>query len=216
MPIPSVPELVHAWVGGWTVSRGTPGPTDTPWGLHVQVGLPGHQARHVLPEADEALLRTLSTAESAPEVWIKAFVEPESVAAGLGSGWSGGHNGELMATRLRRSTAAVPAGYRLETEYVDACTQLRVLAEDGSPAAKGRLAVTGGSAVFDQIVTEPEHQRRGLGSTVMRTLANTAVDAGAELGILGASFEGRALYLTLGWEVCAPLNSYVRKAEAAA
>jgi len=51
---------------------------------------------------------------------------------------------------------------------------------------------------------------------VMRTLANTAVDAGAELGVLGASFEGRALYLTLGWEVRAPLNSYVREPQPSA
>ncbi|WP_034091413.1 GNAT family N-acetyltransferase [Streptacidiphilus albus] len=216
MPIPSVPELVHAWVDGWTVSRGTDGPVTTPWGLRVEVGEPGHQARHVLPEADEALLRALSAAETAPEVWIKTFVEPERVAAGLGSGWNGSHNGELMATRLRRSAVAVPDGYRVESEYVDAVTQLRVLAEDGSVAAKGRVAVTGGSAVVDRISTDPEHRRRGLGSVVMRTLANTAVDAGAELGVLGASFEGRALYLTLGWEVRAPLNSYVREPQPAA
>ena len=215
MPIPSVPELVRTWVDGWTVSRGTPGPVATEWGLRVEVGLPGHLARHVLPEADEALLRKLSAAEATPEVWIKSFIEPESVAAALGSGWSGSYNGELMATQLRRSTVTVPDGYRVESEYVDAVTQLRVLAADGSTAAKGRLAVTAGSAVVDQIITEPEHQRRGLGSTVMRTLANTALDTGAELGVLGASFEGRALYLTLGWEVRAPLNSYVREPQPA-
>lgn len=216
MTIPSAPELVPAWVEGWTVARRTPAATATPWGLHVRVGAPGHEARHVLPESDEALLRALSAAETAPEVWIKAFVEPERVAAGLGSDWTGSYNGELMATRLRRSTIAVPDGYRVESEYADAVTQLRVLAADGSVAAKGRVAVTGGNAVVDGITTEPEHQRRGLGSVVMRTLANTALDAGAELGVLGASFEGRALYLTLGWEVCAPLSSYVRRVEAAA
>ena len=61
------------------------------------------------------------------------------------------------------------------------------------------------------IETEPEHQRRGLGSAVMATLANTATDLGATTGILGATVQGRALYEALGWQVVEPLSGFVYK-----
>ena len=97
MAIPSAPELVPAWVEGWTVARRTPAATATPWGLHVRVGAPGHEARHVLPETDEALLRALSAAETAPEVWIKALLQDRLPA-------------QTYGRQLLRPGAAPPGG----------------------------------------------------------------------------------------------------------
>lgn len=76
-----------------------------------------------------------------------------------------------------------------------------MLAGDGSVAACGQVAVTDETCVFDLIGAEPEHQRRGLGSTVMAALTNAAVDQGAVTEILGATVQGRALYEALGWHV---------------
>jgi ribosomal protein S18 acetylase RimI-like enzyme len=89
---------------------------------------------------------------------------------------------------------------------------VRVCSADGAVAARGQIAVTGSSAVVDQVETDPAHQRRGLGSLVMRTLANDAVARGASTGVLGASSEGRALYEALGWQVHAPLAGFVYRA----
>ncbi|WP_127356693.1 GNAT family N-acetyltransferase [Actinacidiphila soli] len=72
----------------------------------------------------------------------------------------------------------------------------------------GWVALPSGSdaAVFDQIETSPAHRRKGLGSLVMRALANAAYDAGATTGVLGATVEGRALQESLGWRTDAPLT----------
>ncbi|MFE9229703.1 GNAT family N-acetyltransferase [Streptomyces massasporeus] len=53
-----------------------------------------------------------------------------------------------------------------------------VAAPDGSLAARGQIAPTGGTAVADQVETAPGHRRKGLGSVVMRTLQNAAVRQG--------------------------------------
>jgi predicted GNAT family acetyltransferase len=68
------------------------------------------------------------------------------------------------------------------------------------------MALVGEVSVVDMVETGTAHQRRGLGSVGMRTLADLALDRGAVTGILGASDEGRALYESLGWKRHAPLT----------
>jgi predicted GNAT family acetyltransferase len=104
----------------------------------------------------------------------------------------------------------------VRTETQGGVTFLRVLADDGALAARGQIAVTGESAVVDQVETEPAHRRRGLGSVVMRRLANIAVERGATTAVLGASVEGKALYESLGWRVRAPLAGFVYRPESSA
>ena len=66
-------------------------------------------------------------------------------------------------------------------------------------AASGRVFVADHTAVFDKIVTEPDFQRRGLGSFVMRALAAQAFEHDVEAGLLLASLDGQQLYSHLGW-----------------
>lgn len=93
-------------------------------------------------------------------------------------------------------------------------TRVLVLTEDGAFAARGQIAVPGPGrpAVVDQVETSPAHRRRGLGSLVMRTLANAAVEVGASAAVLGATIEGRALYESLGWRTDGPLTGLIREA----
>jgi GNAT superfamily N-acetyltransferase len=70
---------------------------------------------------------------------------------------------------------------------------------DGVLAASGRAALTGGFAVFDKIITDPAHQRRGLGRFVIGVLGERARTLGAARGVLVATPEGRALYEVLSW-----------------
>ncbi len=206
-----VPELVRAWVAGWTVSRGTPSAVEEPWGLRVDVGLPDHVVRHVLPDADEVTVRKVAGTVTAPGTWLKAFVEPELMAGWLGAGWTNDAPGFLMATELRRGTPRTPDGYTLTSDTTAGVTRIRVLAADGSLAARGQCAPVGGVSVVDQIETAAGHRRRGLGSLVMGALADAALDRGAGTGLLGGSTEGRALYETLGWRTHAPLASFVNR-----
>lgn len=211
----AIPELVLAWAAGWAVSRGTPPPVERPWGVRIDVGLPHAMGRHVLPAADEAGVRGVVGAVTVPTTQLKVFVDVETVAGWLTPDWTEGDHGHLMATTLRASAPRVPDGYRLAVETTDGVTRARVFAADGSLAARGQVAPVGDAAVVDQVETHPAHQRRGLGSLVMRTLADEAVERGATTGVLGATDEGRALYETLGWTVAAPLTAFVYRAVSA-
>jgi predicted GNAT family acetyltransferase len=67
-------------------------------------------------------------------------------------------------------------------------------------AASGTAAETAGVFVYDRIITEPDHRRRGLGRGVMAALRETRVDQ-KTTELLVATDDGRALYTTLNWTV---------------
>ncbi|WP_374985861.1 GNAT family N-acetyltransferase [Streptomyces fradiae] len=207
-------DITAAWVRGWAVSRGTPPPTEEPWGYRVEVGR--DVLRHVLPEPDEPTVRFLCESVTRPYSWLKVLAEPEEVADWITPGWAIPDDpGFMMTTRLTPDgpgtpAPAPPAGYAVHSEFHEGVHLVRVLAGDGSLAARGQVAPTGRTAVFDQIETYEAHQRRGLGSTVMRLLHAAAADAGATTGVLAATVEGRALYTSLGWRCHGPLTGVVR------
>jgi GNAT superfamily N-acetyltransferase len=67
-------------------------------------------------------------------------------------------------------------------------------------AASGQVFVVRRTAVFDKIVTEPNYQRRGLGSFIMKALAAQAFEHDVQSGLLLASLDGQHLYSHLGWK----------------
>ncbi|MGW6062776.1 GNAT family N-acetyltransferase [Streptomyces sp. NPDC055189] len=205
-------EIVRAWVDGWSISRGAAPPVEEPWGFTVDVGLPKHVTRHVLPYADEALVRKLAESATAPGSWLKVCMAPEVIAPWLTTEWAFDDPGFLMSTTLRPAPPELPAGYQLRTWSRGEVTRALIVAADGSFAARGQVA--GGSradcVVFDQIETAPAHRRQGLGRAVMHALANAAIGAGARSGALGATVEGQGLYKSLGWTAHAPLTGVFR------
>nr|WP_255671948.1 GNAT family N-acetyltransferase [Glycomyces amatae] len=104
-----------------------------------------------------------------------------------------------MTTAFAPTAYAVPDDYRLTVETEGALTVARAFHRNGDLAASARLGRSGGFGVFDKVVTAPAHQRRGLGSTLMRALSGNARALGMEWGLLVGSDEGRALYEHLGW-----------------
>ncbi|WP_200304586.1 GNAT family N-acetyltransferase [Streptomyces adelaidensis] len=206
--------IVRAWVDGWVVSRGAAPPAAEPWGCTIDMGMAHHVTRHVFSatgdEVEEATVRKVADAVTGAGVWLKVFAEPQRVTPWLGEGWwVDPEPGYLMSVRLKADETPPPApdGYRLRTWSRGGVTRVMVAAPDGSLAARGQIAPTGRTAVVDQIETSPAHRRRGLGTLVMRTLAQAAAELGAETGVLGGTPDGRALYESLGWAVVAPLTS---------
>lgn len=206
-------ETVRAWVDGWVVSRGASPPLVEPWGYTIDVGTAEHVTRHVLDAMNDAVeertVRKVADAVTGAGVWLKVFDDPATVGAWLGENWwIDPEPGYLMSAPLTAmETPAVPDGYRLRVWTRAGVTRVMLAAPDGSWAARGQIAPTGRTAVVDQVETSPAHRRRGLGSFVMRTLAQEAVTQGAERGVLGGTRDGRALYESLGWQVEAPLTS---------
>ncbi|MFK3984972.1 GNAT family N-acetyltransferase [Micromonospora sp. NPDC050397] len=196
----TVPELVTAWGQGWAVSRNTEAPTGIPGGFRVDVGLPNHRVRHVLHSCDADSLSRLGRTLTAPGTWIKACVDPAVFRAALPN-WTVDVAGYLMTARFTAGTVepAVPYTTRIVTE--GRTVVATVLDATGQVAASARLAPAGEFGTVDKVQTEPAHRRRGLGTVVMRALADHAVRQGMRTGILVATDDGRALYRALGWTV---------------
>ncbi|MFE5583296.1 GNAT family N-acetyltransferase [Kitasatospora sp. NPDC056531] len=210
MPQPSITELVRMWISGWTVSRGSADPVEQPWGWSIDVGAPvGEVGRHVLPEPTEAEVRKLAETITAPTTWLKLFAEDDTVRPWLGPRWRLDQPGFLMTAPLGPERPELPAGYTVTTWTRGGILRVLVRTGDGHLAARGQAGLAGPVAVPDQIVTTPEHRRRGLGSVVMRTLQSAAHETGARTGVLVGTVAGQALYTSLGWTTHAPMASLV-------
>ncbi|MEU9999874.1 GNAT family N-acetyltransferase [Streptomyces sp. NPDC050848] len=206
--------ITSAWVAGWTVSRGTPPAVVEPWGWRIDVGLPTHVFRHVLPAPDAVSVRKLCEEIDVPGAWLKIMAGPEEAAEWITPGWTVPDDPGYMMTKTLDPGARPPApeGYARTTETRDGVIRVRIVAPDGTLAARGQMAPTGVTAVADQIETHPEHRRRGLGANVMRTLEAAAAQAGATTGVLSATRDGLALYDSLDWRYECPLTGIVRDA----
>ncbi|WBP89622.1 GNAT family N-acetyltransferase [Kitasatospora cathayae] len=214
MPQSNVTELVRMWISGWVVSRGAADPVEQPWGWTIDVGAPTREVgRHVLPEPTEAEVRKLAEATTAPATWLKLFADDDTVRPWLGPRWRLDPPGFLMTAPLAPEQPELPAGYTLTTWARGGVLRALVRSADGQLAARGQAGLAGAVAVPDQIVTAPEHRRRGLGSVVMRALQSGAYQAGARTGVLVGTAEGQALYTALGWTTQAPMASLVLEAE---
>ncbi|WP_410668171.1 GNAT family N-acetyltransferase [Amycolatopsis sp. cmx-4-68] len=188
-------EILGAWVRGWAVSRATPPPVEEPDGHRVDVGLPGHRVRYLLrsPATVASRARTVVS----PGTWLKTCGPRAAVLAGLTPEWTAGETEYLMSFDGPVPPAAVPPPYSVAVTGDGPVWNVTVTA-GGAPAAHGWVAVASGVAVYDRIITEPEHRRRGLGRVVMHRLSAAA---GARSGALLASAAGRGLYGSLGWRV---------------
>ncbi|MBD0696084.1 GNAT family N-acetyltransferase [Streptomyces sp. CBMA123] len=210
----NITELVRMWISGWTVSRGAADPVEQPWGWTIDVGAPtGEVGWHVLPEPTEEEVRKLAEATTAPTTWLKLFAEDETVRPWLGPRWRLDQPGFLMTAPLTPEKPERPAGYTLTTWTRGGVLRALVRSEDGHLAARGQAGLAGAVAVPDQIVTAPEHRRRGLGSVVMGALRSGAYEAGARTGVLVGTAAGQGLYTALGWTTHAPMASLVLEAE---
>ncbi|WP_084699968.1 GNAT family N-acetyltransferase [Streptacidiphilus anmyonensis] len=213
-------SVVTDWVSGWVVSRQASEPVARSWGWTIDVGQVDQVARHVVVDADERRVRQAADQARAEGWWLKVFLpepceEPEAqVGSWLGPGWAFDAAAFLMTVDLEpaQTTAAraLPHGYELRTWIRGGVVRALVAAPDGSLAARGQAGLAGDVAVPDQIRTFPAHQRRGLGSVVMRALQREARTAGATRAVLGASPAGRALYESLGWRTVTGFASIYR------
>ena len=194
-------ELLVDWGRGWAASRGTSAPQpleDGAW--RIEVGLPGHRRRDLLPAWPAERVRAWAAGITRPGHWIKALVDPAALQ--LPVGWQL-HDAEyLMTTSLRdEPIPSLASGYRGELIQQGDAVEYRVLTTAGELAARARVGLAGRHAVFDQVVTEAAHRRLGLGRHAMARLAEAARARGADTGLLVATTDGRALYTAIGWHV---------------
>jgi GNAT superfamily N-acetyltransferase len=208
--------LVEAWAAGWALSRGVGAPIRVAGGHRIVVGEPGHVERYIFPTLDAAAQSDLAARITTPGIFLKTFCAPEALLAAVDARWSPQAPGDLMAVDLVAVPPPAPlaAGYVQGLRAEGAVLIVAIHDADGVLAASGRAALTGGFAVFDKIITDPAHQRRGLGRFVMGVLSERARALGADQGVLVATPEGRALYEVLGWRFEGRMETVVIPEEA--
>lgn len=205
-------DLIVHWQRGWTVARALPAAEDVGGGLRSRCLQLGRDVEYVALDADEdpaslARLAELVAGEDAVTWLTVPTADPAAAASSLEAAGLVllKRTERMMTVDLRAHPRSAPAApYRIVTE-ADSHHGSRVFTatvrhESGEIGARGTMGLTGGYAVADRIETVPAHRRKGLASAVMGALARSAIEEGAEHGVLIASEDGQHLYATLGWQ----------------
>lgn len=191
---------------GWARSRSMPVQRDGE-GWRVVVGAETRHEEFVVaePTPPEAV-RLARAVEPRFTSWLTVVggIEPQALAA-----FARLDRVARVETVMEARLASVPLPSDLLVEPSPAgdVAHVRVVV-DGAVAARGQVAVVGRDAVFDKIETDPAFRRRGLGRRVVDGLTAWSVSQGADIGLLLASEQGRALYRSAGWRDVAPAVTF--------
>jgi GNAT superfamily N-acetyltransferase len=196
--------LLFGWLAARSIARGLPAPVADHGGFRVDTGGEVEIRRWAFTRPGNGLSE-LGHLLDAPGHFLKLCGTGEQLLALLPPRWRlQNEPGYVMrGPETQSPTAALPADYVLQLKRDSRGSRVVILASDGALAASGTAAEAAGVFVYDRIITEPDHRRRGLGRVVMAALRETrGGDAATEL--LVATDDGRALYATLGWTVVSP------------
>ena len=203
------PLVVKAWVEGWAISRGVAPPQTLPIGFRVDVGLPQQRARYVLPAFDPTALLNLASKIDSPWTFIKVCADPKLVAEAIPRPWTVQDPRFMMTVSLAELPANPVTDYSRHLFSEGRVIRAELRNPEGVVVASGRGAVVGASCIFDQIVTDENYRRRGLGRAIMCMLSRAAIERGCERGVLVATSDGLALYSTIGWDFHSDVTSLV-------
>lgn len=195
---------MFGWLAARSIARGLPAPVADHGGFRVDTGGEVEIRRWAFTRPGNGL-SALGRMLDAPGHFLKLCGSGEQLLAVLPPRWRlQGEPGYVMrGPETQSPAAALPAGYTLQLDRDARGSHVAILAPDGALAASGTAAEAAGVFVYDRIITEPDHRRRGLGRVVMAALRETRVDH-ATTELLVATDDGRALYATLGWTVISP------------
>ena len=165
--------------------------------MRAEVGLPAEARRHIFVHATPAI-GALAATIARPGVLIKACVPLPDLLAVLPPGWRGHPQAYFMTCDgAMRDAPALPLGYDVAIAR-EGAVLVASITSGATVAARGRAVPSGDLLVYDQIVTDTAHRRRGLGANIMRAL-EAAGDGRARRQALTATAAGHALYTALGW-----------------
>ena len=195
------PLIVETWATGWALSRGTPAPVRTAGALRIDVGLPKHKTRYIFPQCGSDVGSLAETIHDS-DVFIKVCAPPEAVQELLPSHWTIESLGYMMSQLSSHALeSTLPAAYTLKVTSTPPILIVQITDSSGFIAAKGRAALVGPFAIYDQIETHEAHRRRGLGRVVMHALRKSVSNYSVDHGLLVATADGRELYNALGWQM---------------
>ena len=152
-------------------------------------------------------MRALALDIADPALKLRALATPDAMQAHLPEGWIvEAPSFAMVGPADQGRSVNLAEDYRLEVQRDVTAVHAFVLTKEGELAASGHGGEGPRAFVCDRIVTQPEHQRRGLASVVMAVLEEDRRDR-SKPQLLVATVAGRALYESLGWRVVAPYAS---------
>lgn len=195
--------LLFGWLAARSIARGLPAPVADRSGFRVDTGGEVEIRRWAFTRPGEGLSELGRTLD-APGYFLKLCGNGGDLLAALPPRWRLQELGYFMqGPATPPLLAPLPSDYRLQLNRDVGVGRVRVLAPDGELAASGTASEAAGVFIYDQIITSPEHRRKGLGRAVMAALRDAKADPDT-IELLVATDEGRALYASLGWTVLSP------------
>lgn len=196
-------DMVSKWIRAWTLSRKLPPPLDFGSGFKVDVGYDKQKTRYVFPELNDDFIR-LANCIKEPWVFLKVCALPADVKKSVPEKWKIQPQGYMMCCfkRMHIPDRSLQADYRLERDTDDPeISVVRVYTQEDELACIGRLVIVDDLAVYDRVLTDEKHRRKGLATVVMKELEQIALAKGISKNFLVATEEGRLLYEALGWKL---------------
>ena len=205
-------ELFDIWLRGYCIARGLRNLEIVSGGFWLEVAKPQQAGRYFVTLHDPAIVSRIISQIDEPAVYIEFPGTKEQASQLVPQGWHIRDDAYLMSASLSGGhgpTLCDHVDYTLATTMLQGVITIEARTTDLGLAGSGCFAIVGDWAVFDQILVEPECRRRGLGSRLVRQLANEAVLSGCSHALLVATKDGRALYNHLGWEDISKIVSII-------
>lgn len=199
------------WAFGYCAARGygPPVAATTPPALWFEAGKPDQTGRFILGDAPCEAAAAAFAAVDAPHVYVDIAAPREAILPHVPSRWQARDPMWLMAAGTGRPAARPTPDFAIEVDESPHRFEAVARHVNGSLAARGVLGIHGTTAVYDQIVTEAQFGRRGLGSAIMAELGGRAARRGVTECLLVATADGKALYERLGWTLRSDIVSVI-------
>lgn len=207
-------EIVENWLKGWCLSREVPFPVQYKSGFNVIVGDETQKERFVFPQLNNDFFELADSIEE-PWIYIKVSTSPDEFMGKIPERWKLQSQGYMMTCfhPMNFPEISLAEGYHLEFSEYNTTFVVSIVAENGEQASIGRVSLINDVAVYDRIITEKNHQRKGLASFLLKELEKIALSKGFSNNLLVATEEGKLLYETLGWQMYCLHSSIVIPSE---
>lgn len=207
-------KIVDSWLKGWCLSREVSFPVSYKSGFHVSVGDEKQKERFVFPELNDDFFQ-LANSITEPWIYLKVSTSPDEFIEKIPERWELQSQGYMMTCfhPMKFPETSLAEGYHLEFSEYNTTFVVTIVAENGEQASIGRVSLIDDVAVYDRIITEKNHQRKGLARFLLKELEKIALSKGCQNNLLVATEEGKLLYETLGWKLYSLHTSIVIPSE---
>ncbi|MCL6218943.1 GNAT family N-acetyltransferase [Zunongwangia pacifica] len=203
-------NIIEKWLRAWSLSRQVSLPVRYKSGFRVDVGEKKQKVRYVFPVLNKDFFQ-LSKNISDPWIFLKVCASPEEFKDIVSPKWKIQPQGYMMSClkQMTFQNGFLGSEYTLEKESYNSTYVIRVVTYGGQLASIGRVVLLDDMAVYDRIITDINHRKKGLATFVMSELEKIAISKGVFKNFLVATEEGKILYESLGWELYSLYSSIV-------